>query len=242
MSEVRVFSTSVYERSFAEVSSRPDRCHLCSELASPTSVWNQPLFESENFAVLPSLGALVEGWLLLFPKRHFLSMGALPSYIRDEFSLMKSRVTELVTSAYERPVIFEHGAGGNHRTVGCGVDHAHLHFVPLALDLEAAARDLLPRDAMWHGATLVDCCDAYASGRDYLYLEQQSGRGRIAVSETIGSQVFRKAIARSQARPTEYSWREHPQLRVVAATIATIREQLRPIDTSVSVGSVHVSA
>jgi hypothetical protein len=42
-------------------------CCLCSNLVSENSneVWNRPLFESANFVVLPSLGSLVQGWLLL---------------------------------------------------------------------------------------------------------------------------------------------------------------------------------
>ena len=55
-------------------------CILCSELAvsAEKAPWSAPLVETENFVVVPSLGALVEGWLLIVPKAHHISYGALP--------------------------------------------------------------------------------------------------------------------------------------------------------------------
>ena len=54
-------------------------CVFCSQFRedSAPAVWNEPILESQNFVVVPSLGSLVEGWTLLLPKSHYLSMGAL---------------------------------------------------------------------------------------------------------------------------------------------------------------------
>ena len=41
--------------------------------------YNVRLYETENFAVIPSLGSIVEGWLLIIPKKHYLSYGYLSS-------------------------------------------------------------------------------------------------------------------------------------------------------------------
>jgi hypothetical protein len=52
-------------------------CKFCAKLKAQAAraPWNEFLIETENFAVVPSLGALVEGWLLMVPKEHYISMG-----------------------------------------------------------------------------------------------------------------------------------------------------------------------
>ena len=34
------------------------------------------LFESENFVVVPTIGSIVPGWLLVVPRSHFMSVGS----------------------------------------------------------------------------------------------------------------------------------------------------------------------
>jgi hypothetical protein len=42
-------------------------CCMCFNLVSarPREVWNTPVLESEHFVVLPSLGSMVPGWVLV---------------------------------------------------------------------------------------------------------------------------------------------------------------------------------
>ena len=77
-------------------------CNLCLESASRVvgQPWNDPLFETRNFAALPSVGALVEGWLLLVPKRHFISFGALPDSMLGEMQAFKELVCSVLTACY----------------------------------------------------------------------------------------------------------------------------------------------
>jgi ATP adenylyltransferase len=196
-------------------------CCLCSNLASDLTrqSWDRPVFESRNFVAIPSLGSLVEGWLLLVPKEHFISMGALPDRLFPEMEEMKRTVSAHVSNEYGQVTVFEHGPVSGNRKVGCSVDHAHLHIVPLGFDLAAAARPFMPHDAEWSAASLNECRKAYQSGRDYLYFEQPLGTGWISAHRNFGSQVFRKAIASQIGRPDEFNWRQHPELAIVARTI-----------------------
>ena len=196
-------------------------CCLCSAAVSDRALhaWNRPLFRSASFVALPSLGSLVEGWLLLVPKHHFISMGALPVHLADEMQNLRDLVSSQLTSRYGELCAFEHGPSRPARSVGCGVDHAHLHLVPLNFDLALAAGPFLPADVSWSDADRGDCRAAFERGRDYLYLEQPLGRGRIAVHDQFGSQVFRKAIAARLGMPEQFSWREYPQAETVARTI-----------------------
>lgn len=196
-------------------------CCLCSSLVSGAArrSWDIPVFESRNFAALPSLGSLVEGWLLLVPKRHFISMGALPQGLVAEMEDMKAKVSAHVRNAYGEVCVFEHGPAFANGKVGCSVDHAHLHLVPLSFDLEKAARPFMPEDSEWSKASWRDCREAHLAGRDYLYLEQPALHGSISMHADFGSQVFRRAIASQIGRPDEFNWREHPALDTIAKTI-----------------------
>lgn len=196
-------------------------CCLCSNLASGVvrQSWDNPVFESRNFVALPSLGSLVEGWLLLVPKKHFISMGALPEELVTEMEDMKAKITAHVGNEYGEACVFEHGPAFASRKVGCSVDHAHLHIVPFAINLAEAARPFMPHDSEWSKASWSECREAHRTERDYLYFEQPLGYGNISTHADFGSQVFRRAIASQIGRPDEFNWREHPELDNVARTI-----------------------
>lgn len=201
-------------------------CRLCLDLLSqdPVKVWNKPLFESPNFFVLPSLGALVEGWLLLVPKKHFICMGALPETVAAEMQEMKRVVCSLLQKHYGKVCAFEHGPSRPNCRVGCGVDHAHLHFVPIGFDLASAVGPFLPQSVHWSEAGLRECQTAFTQGEDYLYLEQPIDTGRIAVYKGFGSQLFRRAIATQIGASNQFNWRQYPQFSNVTATVDKIRQ------------------
>jgi len=201
------------------------RCRLCSDLVHEGTVeaWNEPLFESPNFVVLPSLGALVEGWSLLVPKKHFVCMGALPDSVTTEMQEMKQLLCSALKRYYGQVCAFEHGPSREKCRLGCGVDHAHLHVVPVAFDLSSAVTPFLPEDVIWTEAGLDECRVAFDRGQDYLYLEQPIGAGRIAMHEGLGSQLFRRAIAARTGALNQFNWREYPQLPNVSATIDKVR-------------------
>src|SRR5258706_12627640 len=123
-----------------------DNCRFCDILFRncPPGFWDRPLFESTNFVAIPSLGSLRKGWLLVVPKKHFLSTAALPPHLLQEMIKVKQALTEVLTESFGEIWAFEHGPAGGGRLAGCGVDHAHLHIVPLEIDLLQAARPFLP--------------------------------------------------------------------------------------------------
>lgn len=196
-------------------------CCLCSNFVSgaPNDFWNKPLLESRNFAVVPSLGSLVEGWVLVVPKAHFICVGALPPELFQEMQHVQRAAAVTLRRQYGELCAFEHGPHAAELRVGCGVDHAHLHLLPLDFDLAIAASRLMPPGARWEAADASACRSAFREGLDYLYVEQPLGRGRIAVHADFGSQVLRRAIAKHLGTPEKFDWRSHPQTQVVARTI-----------------------
>lgn len=199
-------------------------CCLCSNLVSADSSvpWNRPLRESENFVVIPSLGSLVEGWALIVPKKHFICIGAFPNDLFRELEQTKSAVAQTLSQHYGQVCAFEHGPNSVNRQVGCGVDHAHLHLVPLDFDLRKAAEGFTPSELHWTPATLNSCRTVFRGGWDYLYIEQPLGHGYIAAHKALGSQILRKAVAAHLGVPEEFNWRDFPQFETISRTIRTL--------------------
>jgi ATP adenylyltransferase len=204
-------------------------CCLCSKLVSAKSaeLWNTPLFESSNFVALPSLGSMVEGWLLVVPKAHYLSTGALSPNLAHEMARFQTQLVDKLRPLYGNICAFEHGPARSGRNIGCGVDHAHLHLVPLSFDLATAADPFMPLNTEWMPATWESCRTASENNRDYLYLEQPIGKARIAITDgNFGSQIFRKAIAARLGMHEQFSWRDFPQTEVIAHTVRTLRNAM----------------
>lgn len=199
-----------------------DNCILCADLTAQTGrkPWNECLLETDHFVVLPSLGALVEGWLLIVPKEHCISMGALPVEWRQEADDLTEQVRNLLHEQYNLPILmFEHGPSAIQHGTGCGVDHAHLHAVPLDCDILSFLEPFVPSSLEWLPADWEERSQAYRTGQDYLYFKQEGSVGQVAVLADFGSQVFRKAIASYLGVLNEFNWRENPQLAIVNRTI-----------------------
>jgi diadenosine tetraphosphate (Ap4A) HIT family hydrolase len=201
--------------------------------------WNKSLIETENFAVIPSLGALVEGWLLMVPKVHYISMGALPVDHRKEADDLEARLIPLLRGRYNKPVVaFEHGPSAVEHGTGCGVDHAHLHLVPLEVDLVSLAAPFIDPNLHWYWGDWQERTDAYQAGLDYLFVKDQISGGHLIVAKDFGSQVFRKAIAAHLSMPAQFSWREYPMLHTLNRTIAGLTAAgASPVD----IGAEHVA-
>lgn len=207
-------------------------CAICESLKNPRTeeFWNEPLFQTDHFVVLPSLGSMIEGWLLVIPKGHVLCMGALPLALEREYRELHGKVRGHVADLYGMPVVsFEHGPNSRLKRTGCGVDHAHVHVVPFSGDLIELSTPYLGESSGWYIADAYSQREAYSSGLDYLYAEVP-GRGAVmATSAEFGSQVFRRAIADYLNIPHEYQWREFLRLDTVATTVRHFRNGSTPI-------------
>ncbi len=122
-----------------------NHCDLCNELSGGTenafdriyarNPKSRILFQSGEFVVIPSLGQIVEGHLLIVPNRHFAALGDMSDAFVGELGILCRNVRSILKAEYGSCIFFEHGT----RCVdagGCGVYHAHLHAVPFPAALE----------------------------------------------------------------------------------------------------------
>ena len=188
--------------------------------------YNVRLYETEHFAVIPSLGSIVEGWLLIIPKEHYLSYGYIESQtLHDELNELIDYVGKIVKQGYGDYVIFENGAYCSNKLVGCGVDYAHIHIVPTKIDLVNSVKDYFGINNNWKHIPSMDMTSTYISnGTPYLYYRNQDGVSFIATDSNIPSQLFRKAIARSVGKEEQYDWKSSPFYENVVKSVVAYKQ------------------
>jgi len=188
-------------------------------------IWNRILFESENFCAVPSLGALVEGWLLVVPKKEAICIGALETSLFSELHSFVGLVASRLQTVYGPVALFEHGPHVKDTAVGCGVDHAHLHLVPTRYSLLSGARELAPA-LRWRDAFgLPDTRAQFTHHRSYLFLEQPyGGTSFLTNGPCIPSQLFRRVVSKCLGTSEKYDWKRFSQLQNISATIAALAQ------------------
>lgn len=175
----------------------------------PTEPWDEVLYETKHFAVVPSLGSLVTGWLLIVARPKALSMASLDEVLLAELDELKSLVHDTLRANFGQVAVFEHGPVLTGTEIGCSVDQAHLHLVPTELGLVEGANRLLGRRLEWKPSQgLFEVKAMLSNRRPYLYVEQKNSCMSVDASE-LPSQLFRRVLAESLGVPERYDWRQH---------------------------------
>jgi hypothetical protein len=120
---------------------------------------------------------------------------------------------------------FEHGNSTEGGPMGCGVDHAHMHMVPLSFDLIDAAVSVDDRSIEWQVVADVDCFSATIPAQgEYISLwHPKSGRGAIGRVQSPQSQWVRRVIAEKLGRVETWDYRQNPNVANVMTTVSTFR-------------------
>ena len=196
------------------VMSQDINCRFCQ-----LSQCEVPIVERSIGIAIPSFGALVEGWLLVVPRRHTVSLADLTIQERVEFCRLVEQAEKLVASNYEHCVMFEHGPARQGRKAGCGVDHAHLHIVPINMMLhKAVTTDEDGHDLQWRPAAQPwDAEIDHSVGFDYLFVREADGMGWVAATPAAPSQLFRRAIAKHLGYAV-WDWKQDFHYEIVSST------------------------
>ena len=210
-------------------------CQLAdTESSHQEPIWNTVLFQSPNFVALPTIGSLVEGWLLIATKRHYICMGALENSLAHELCDFKHLVLDALQNCYGDVATFEHGPSYEQQAVGCGVDHAHLHLVPSKRALKNDLATFYDTTLKWGKVTKTqNPSSCFHAGKAYLHIEQENDGEYILTDLSIKSQSFRRVVAEHVGQPDQYNWREHPYFHNATSTVQTLQEWKLRQSTSV---------
>jgi len=191
---------------------------------SGENVRTRLLRETANFAVMPSIGQIVEGYLLLLPKAHVLSIAQVPRQDDRELVSLYAETKEVLRNAYSTSIVFEHGAAGPALRAGCCVDHAHLHFVPVNVDLSPDLREAFPEFRI---SSLLEIRALFEKPREYLYFETNDDRKYVYAVHDIPPQYLRRLVARKLGVEDKSDWAIYRGKQELLRTISKLSEWSR---------------
>lgn len=105
------------------------KCIFCD--IDHSKIENTIIEETNYFYILPTLGSLVDGYVLIVTKRHINSMSELSEKELNEYKNIIDKYQKLFNKIYNKtPIIFEHGTPNQESTMkASSVTHAHTHIV-----------------------------------------------------------------------------------------------------------------
>ncbi len=114
-------------------------CEFCKELAGEEKTYFNDIYKgvlnsritrlSPEFSVVPTIGQLLSGWLMLITNEHCDNFASL-SLEKQVIAMKQIHKLQDILFSDTPTVIFEHGVEACSGR-GCGIYHAHVHIVPL---------------------------------------------------------------------------------------------------------------
>jgi diadenosine tetraphosphate (Ap4A) HIT family hydrolase len=231
--------------------SNAQHCDFCNEFSGSSRnsfarlYQNKPkeriVLSTANFRVVPSLGQIVEGHLLIVPAVHFTAIADVPRQMREELVGVCARVRRTLCKVYALPLLFEHGVRGKN-SGGCGVDHAHLHAVPFNCYAEPV-EELIRNHSLRPISGIAEIHKEVAPNTSYLYYEQPNGRAWACETNFIPSQYLRRVVAESLGT-NSWNWKECGREQSLIRSIERLSESFsaRLVEDVVGSGFFEVSA
>jgi ATP adenylyltransferase len=209
---------------------RDEDCIFC-KIAYSDNVklpeYDQKIITTGDFFVIPALGQFTEGYVLIFPKAHFLNLGTMNSTLFKRFLAVKEQVSNLLFEEYGfKPVFFEHGPGCAGSRGGSCVDHAHLHALPNKKNLTSPpsrVSEHLDGGRIDDMRTVIE----YAkTGKSYFFLEYP-GTMFLYDALPIPCQYGRQIFARELGVIDKWDWRRYPYFKETIETGRRLRDRLK---------------
>lgn len=193
-----------------------DGCLLCEALKDSTSdapeVWNRVILDTTMFSVLPAIGPLVPGHVMVVSKTHHPSLAAMGmpglNGYEEVLTALRDRWPHLTNDLLEA----EHGGVPAVKAGPC-IIHTHINILPLASNyLNILDKELSVVCEGSKLSTILERKSPYFLMRSGSLLRLYDGRGG-------QSQLVRRAISELQGR-VDWNWAIYPREDWIRETVA----------------------
>lgn len=193
------------------------KCIFCN--IDKDKIYNKVLAETDNFIVLPALGSLVEGYVLIVSKRHLYNMVELADSEKDEYMELLNKYRYIFNKIYGKyPIIFEHGMSRLDIENGASsVVHAHTHIVNFNFNNEGTVTKELNFEE-------IEEINNIDSNKNYIFYISHSGKKYITYNFEKKSQLMRILIAKELGFMDKYNWKEEPFTDNIIKTIEKLNK------------------
>jgi hypothetical protein len=159
-------------------------------------------------------------------------MGAVPDILRGELEDVVDFTSDVITRAYHSPTIFEHGPSEEGTDVGCGIDHAHLHLMPLQFSLVEQVKKNEELSGLTWSKCEGDLCqlqNLYRQRKPYLYIKDPGRESVYSIPERVSCQCLRRVVAHKLGIENEYDYNKFHFAINAERTINSLREDFLKI-------------
>jgi diadenosine tetraphosphate (Ap4A) HIT family hydrolase len=160
------------------------------------------LKETDAFFVVADHAPLVEGHILIIPKRHYACYGAVHAKMDEELASLKQEVRDFFNQYYAPSIFWEHGVFRQ------TVYHAHLHCFPFGettYDITAPLHTIVAHSQ-------DDVRAWYAAHGHYFYLEDTVKSLLFAPEMDLYVQVIKDVLWHGvSSRSHQTQWRSQQQ-------------------------------
>lgn len=192
-------------------------------IGSPYGITERRVFETKNFVCVPSIGSFVEGYLLVIPKRHYLSTLMLPEDNLKELQLIISVLSNFYKEKYKQSfLIYEHGTSTSEKVGGMSVTHAHLHFLPCSMRIISSLSEF--EFLKFESLLAVKDYYSHVNGGPYLLLKDNDNSYYLSITENIPSQYFRKKVCDICSMKGTGNWKEFPYIENIKKTLTATKQ------------------
>ena len=190
-----------------------------------TPIYNTIICETESFLVMPDLGSIIEGYLLIITKKHLNSMAELDMEQLHELDILINILSKLAKKIYgTEPVLFEHGSPPSEVVVNAqsSICHAHMHLVPMKF----VNSDKIRKEAGMYLFNGISCLNEFR-GTSYVYYKTQKKKDYITVNQNLPRQYMRRKLAIEANISEKWNWREYPFMGNIEKTICSYQKILK---------------
>lgn len=186
---------------------------------------NRALLDGDGpFQVLPTLGQIAEGHVLIVPVRHICALADLTAEQIEQLEGLCQQVKSILRRVYGACVFFEHGIR-KEGSGGCGIDHAHMHAAPVMAD---GVLDILSQQFQGNRiGPISEITRSVSHDSSYLFFEDASGERYVFPVKNLPSQYMRKMVAASIGKD-DWDWRQCGHEPNLISTIRRLSPLLVP--------------
>jgi diadenosine tetraphosphate (Ap4A) HIT family hydrolase len=207
-------------------------CEFCDEFAGGRAnsfsvnyegeLRDRTILDADGFRVLPSLGQIVAGYLLLVPNRHHRAFADMSGEELTAAEALKDALAGRMRAAYGSMLFFEHGIR-THDSGGCGISHAHLHLVPCSDGSEPL--DQLAEEFPFEEISAFRDLRHVREGQSYLYYETNHSKKYVFYPPFIPSQYVRRLLGENLGN-ARWDWREAGREQALIDTVSRVSNLL----------------
>ena len=192
-------------------------CIFCN--LEKNKIENTILDAKNHFYLLPTVGSLVDGYILVVSKRHINSMSELTKNEMDEYNFIIEKYRNIFRDIYGKyPIVFEHGSPVSDNSIRANsVIHAHSHIVNHAyLDEPKIIKRLNFKP--------IQRIEDIKSNENYIMYINNNNFKYVTYNFEPISQLMRKLIAKDLKYEDKFDWKKEKFMDNIIKTILKVKE------------------